>query len=55
MVEKIGNIFEIRLFLHFLMVVSSPLWMNMAIGGALMVEQMMNIFDEIAYLYSNIY
>lgn len=55
--QIIGNLFELRLFLYlmFLVVVNSPFRTNMATCGVLIVEQVINIFDIQAYLYSNIY
>ena len=56
--QIIGNLFELRLFLYlvsFLVVVISPLRMNIATYGVLMVERLINIFGIRAYLYSNIY
>ena len=56
--QIIGNLFELRLFLYlvyFLVVVISPLGMNIATYGVLIVERLINIFGIRAYLYSNIY
>ena len=45
----------LRLFLYILMIIISPLWMNIVITCALLVEQLIYIFGAIVYLYSNIH
>lgn len=40
---NISNIFELRLLLYIIMVVNSPIWMNMVIMCVLVVEQLINM------------
>lgn len=46
MVEPYVIYSKLRLFLYLIVVVISPLRMNMAIMGAFVVEQMSNIFGD---------
>ena len=43
MVEIIDDKFGLRLFLYIIVVVISPMWMNMASTNVLIVEQLINI------------
>ena len=55
MVETYVIYSKLRLFLYFIIVVISPKWMNMVIMCAFVVEQLINIFGDLAYLCSNVY
>lgn len=46
---------KLRLFLYMVVIVTSPMWMNMVAMCAFVVERLINIFGELAYLYSNVY
>ena len=46
MVETYVIYSKLRLYLYLIMVVISPMWMNMAIMGAFVVERMSSIFGD---------
>ena len=55
MVETCVIYSKLRLYLYLIVVINSPLGTNMVTICAFIVERLINIFGDLAYLYSNVY